>query len=57
MLYKNDSIDALYACERERTGNYGDDEFKTNPFDKTITAPTPQWECLPKGFDVSLKLI
>ena len=26
MLYSNDSLRAIYACERARTGNYGMDE-------------------------------
>ena len=25
MIYKNNDINAVYECERQRTGNYGDD--------------------------------
>ena len=27
MIYSNDSLGALDAMERERTGNYGEDEY------------------------------
>lgn len=25
MIYKNNDINAVYECERQRTGNYGED--------------------------------
>ena len=32
MIYSNDSLGAIYACERARTGNYGMDEEYDDSF-------------------------
>ena len=31
MVYKNNTLDAVMAMERARTGNYGEDEYDTSP--------------------------
>ena len=38
MIYSNDSIGALYACERERTGNYGEDSYDDHDNESVVVS-------------------
>lgn len=45
MLFRNNTIEAVMACERARTGNYGADEYKNcdeNFQDSSENFPLPE---------------
>lgn len=45
MIYRNDTDAAIYACERARTGNYGDDEYTGDYYDREeYIADMEEWK-------------
>lgn len=53
IIYPNDSVCALAACERNRTGNYGLDECKKSN-SKGISLTYEEIFPLPVNFDYSI---